>query len=138
MGPPSDKHEKGGTDCTHSSNSKSHDWNGDPQSTPYTQTHHASESPSAPEPPPPESLLSQSSHASEEASSSEASTSFVQPHSCSEGNTAALWLSSCNCSQRESQDDFLEMDLREGWEGEHLSPSADEECQEHGIFELFI
>ena len=41
-----------------------------------------------------------------------------QPQSWMKDNLAALQLISCNCSQRESQDDFLEMDLREGWEGE--------------------
>ena len=100
-GPPSDKCEKDGMDCTHSSNSKSHDWNGDPRNNQSTQTHHASDSPSPPEPPPPEPLEQQFPHTSEPASSSETSASCKPPPSCRLEDNAALWSMSCNCSQRD-------------------------------------
>ena len=43
--PPSDKHEMGDTNCTHSLDNKSHAWSKDLRSNPNTQTCHASGSP---------------------------------------------------------------------------------------------
>ena len=88
-GPPSDKHGKGGTGYTHSSNSKSHDRNEDQKGGLHNPEHHASGSPSPPEPPPPEPPEQQSSHASEPTSSSEASASFKPPPSLTEDDSAA-------------------------------------------------
>ena len=88
--PPSNKHEKGGTDCTHSSNSRSNDQNGDQRNNPYNPGCCASGSPSPPEPLPPELPVSQSSHVSEESSSIEASTSSEWLPSWIEDNTFTL------------------------------------------------
>ena len=109
--PPSDRCEKGGKGCTHSTDNKKHVRCEDLHNSLGTQTRHEILSP--PSLPPPTFPSPMSSHSSSEVSASGPSTSSDEPPSCwtggSGGETMAL-----SSSQKEMKDSLVDWDSRGG------------------------
>ena len=117
--PQSDKYEKGGKGCTHSTDNTKRVRCEDLHNSLDTQTRHEILSP--PSLPPPASPSPTSSHSSSEASSSESSASSCGPPSCSTGGNVGetMELSSFQNETKESESE--EQDSRGGG-----SPCPDE------------